>query len=115
MTAPAAHYPMLFAYVTENTAVRPEILLSFLQEQLPQYMIPASIQVLDTLPRTPNGKVDRNALPIPELKTTDEYIAPRNEVEEKLVQIWEKILVMIPTLMRMNLKKSSSKKASTIR
>ena len=57
-------------------------------------MIPAAFVMLDALPRTANGKLDRIALPIPEASTveTTEYIGPRTPVEETLVAIFEKLL-----------------------
>ena len=70
-----------------------EKLRKVLQQQLPDYMIPSSIVQLETFPLTPNGKVDRRALPLPEqLVQHEEIVAPRNELEQKLVKIWQKVL-----------------------
>jgi len=70
-----------------------------LQKQLPDYMIPSALVGLHEFPLTPNGKVDRKALPAPQ--TSDyqrerEYLAPRDKVERKLVAIWEDILGVKP-------------------
>ncbi|HET6851075.1 MAG TPA: amino acid adenylation domain-containing protein, partial [Pyrinomonadaceae bacterium] len=66
-----------------------------LGEQLPEYMIPTAFVLLEALPLTANGKVDRRALPAPEQSRTDlgaEYVGPRNEVEEQLARIWSEVL-----------------------
>ncbi len=85
----------LVAYFTAARKVPPSLreLSSFLKRQLPDYMTPASFVMLEALPLTPNGKVDRAALPAPweEVKTTD-VVAPRNEVERQLVEIWSQVL-----------------------
>jgi acyl carrier protein len=70
-------------------------LRSWLQERLPDYMVPSSFIVLEEIPLTPNGKVDRKQLPKPKVSTreTSTTIAlPRNRLEEQLVQIWSEIL-----------------------
>ena len=69
-------------------------LRSILSKQLPDYMIPSHFVQLDTLPLTPNGKIDRKELPKPDktLSGVNEYVAPRNETEEKLGTIWQEIL-----------------------
>ncbi len=65
-----------------------------LQKILPDYMVPSNFMQLDQMPITPNGKIDRKALPEPEqnLSMGTEYVGPRNEIEEKLVNIWSEIL-----------------------
>ena len=67
-----------------------EALRAHLQERLPEYMVPAAYVVLEALPLTANGKVDRKALPAPEGEATlrSEYEAPRDEMEEALAAIW---------------------------
>jgi amino acid adenylation domain-containing protein len=67
----------------------------FLAERLPDYMIPASFVVVDEWPMTPSGKVDRKALPAPELTQAERaktYVAPRDPVEEDLARIWAEVL-----------------------
>ena len=84
----------LAAYVGADDTVTASTLRQQLQQRLPDYMVPASILVLDRLPLTPNGKIDRKALPAidgtPELATA--YQAPRNPVEEMLSNIWAQVL-----------------------
>jgi thioesterase domain-containing protein/acyl carrier protein len=68
-------------------------LREYLQERLPEYLVPAVFVVLESLPLTANGKVDRKALPIPEGRPGGlVYEAPRTPVEELLAQIWSQVL-----------------------
>ena len=67
----------------------------FLKEKLPDYMLPASFVFLDTLPLTPNAKIDRQALPAPTISRanlTTAYAAPRNQLEETLANLWADVL-----------------------
>jgi amino acid adenylation domain-containing protein len=67
----------------------------YVKERLPEYMVPSAFVRLDELPLTANGKVDRKALPAPDLMQSDaaeQYVAPRTPVEAALVEIWEKVL-----------------------
>jgi amino acid adenylation domain-containing protein/non-ribosomal peptide synthase protein (TIGR01720 family) len=65
----------------------------FLSELLPDYMVPSAFLLLDRLPLTANGKVDRRALPRMERSALDErYVAPRTRVEQALAEIWAEIL-----------------------
>jgi amino acid adenylation domain-containing protein len=88
----------LCAYVVPKSAGdRPAAgeLRAFLRDRLPDYMVPAHFVVLDRMPITPNGKVDRKALPAPELSRDElgaAYVAPRGEVEEALAAIWARAL-----------------------
>jgi hypothetical protein len=67
----------------------------FLQDQLPEYMVPSAFVQMDALPLTPNGKVNRQLLPPPD-QTRPEleaaYVAPRNSIEETLTRIWQELL-----------------------
>lgn len=68
-------------------------LLEFLKDRLPQYMIPSAVVLLDAMPLTPNGKVDRNALPEPLMEArAEKTLAPRTPAEELLVSIWTQVL-----------------------
>ena len=70
-----------------------EQLRQYLRERLPEYMAPARVVVLEELPLTATGKVDRKALPAPEREGGgSEYVAPRNRTEEILCGIWAKLL-----------------------
>ena len=68
-------------------------LCSYLTERLPQYMIPGVFVPLESFPLTPNGKIDRHALPIPEIRIErDLTVTPRNQIESTLVDIWTEVL-----------------------
>src|SRR6202035_2165629 len=86
----------LVAYVVARSgdlATTASNLHAHLREALPDYMLPAAFVALDALPRTPNGKVDRKALPPPERERDETgYVAPRGPVEELLAGIWSEVL-----------------------
>ncbi len=68
-------------------------LRSFLAKKLPPYMVPSALVVLEELPLSANGKVDRRALPAPDARPAEEaYVAPRTPTEEALAGIWSEIL-----------------------
>ena len=87
----------LLAYVVSASAQRPAVqdLRAHLKTILPDYMIPSGFAFLEAIPLTPNGKVDRGALPIPGTGLTDltvGYVAPRNQVEQVMADIWAELL-----------------------
>ncbi|WP_144931527.1 MULTISPECIES: non-ribosomal peptide synthase/polyketide synthase, partial [unclassified Pseudomonas] len=84
----------LVAYFTQSEAVDIETLRSHLQAQLPEYMVPVAYVHLDAMPLTPNGKLDRKALPAPDLNSVISrgYEAPQGEVETVLAKIWQDLL-----------------------
>ena len=84
----------LVAHTDQNLPNVAEI-RAFLDESLPDYMVPSHYVELDELPLTNSGKVNRKALPKPEkstIQTGTTYVAPRNEVEEKLATVWQNVL-----------------------
>src|SRR6266508_2451242 len=87
----------LVAYLIGNPEQAPSVseLKHFLKERLPEYLVPSAFMALDEFPLTPNGKVDRRALPAPESprrESDENYQAPRNPVEEILAGIWSEVL-----------------------
>ncbi len=84
----------LVGYVTESVtgAVDPAAVRAQLAERLPAYMVPAAVVVVQALPLTVNGKLDRRALPAPEYQDGDHYRAPANAVEEVLAGIYAQVL-----------------------
>jgi tyrocidine synthetase-3 len=82
----------LIAYIISHRDIPVSELREYLLKYLPDYMIPSYFIRLDTIPLTPTGKIDRKALPGPELKVDEGYIAPAGIIEKKLVEIWEKVL-----------------------
>ncbi|MBE9059353.1 non-ribosomal peptide synthetase, partial [Sphaerospermopsis sp. LEGE 08334] len=86
----------LVAYIVANQNSTPIVqeLRNFLKTKLPEYMIPGAFVILESLPLTANGKIDRRALPAPDLETTllEKYVAPRNPIEELLTQTWLQVL-----------------------
>lgn len=87
----------LVAYVSpdsENTVTITE-LRGFLQDQLPQYMMPSSFVILPSLPMFPNGKLDKRSLPAPETlrpELTDGFMMPQTQIEQTIATIWQKAL-----------------------
>lgn len=86
----------LVAYLVAKSDVEkptPEALRLYLLEKLPDYMVPSAWVFLDTMPLTPNNKLDRRALR-PPTQSYDrvDYTAPRNTIEEALAQIWQELL-----------------------
>ena len=70
-------------------------LREFLSEKLPDYMVPSFFVYIDKVPLTSNGKIDRKALPAPDLSSRlvgDEYIAPQTSLEQELCSIWKDVL-----------------------
>ncbi|MET0398945.1 MAG: amino acid adenylation domain-containing protein [Longimicrobiaceae bacterium] len=84
----------LVAYVVPAGEVSGTALRAHLAHRLPEYMIPTAMVVLEALPLTPSGKLDRRALPAPEWKSEAEYVAPRTAVEEQLCAIWAEVLAL---------------------
>jgi amino acid adenylation domain-containing protein len=89
--------PGVVAYVTVaggDEPLTPAALRAHLVPRLPGAMLPAAFVILDRFPLTPNGKVDRRALPAPDNRATGrgEPVAPRNAVEEVLLGIWSEAL-----------------------
>ncbi|PCK01012.1 MAG: non-ribosomal peptide synthetase, partial [Alteromonadaceae bacterium] len=63
-----------------------------LSENLPDYMLPSTYTLIDTVPLTLNGKVNRRELPLPEFVLSTEYLAPKSELEKSLCVIWQEVL-----------------------
>ncbi|WP_242059024.1 MULTISPECIES: non-ribosomal peptide synthetase [Nostoc] len=87
----------LIAYVVCTPGKQPtiETLRNYLQQHLPDYMIPSQIVYLEQLPLTVNGKIDRKALPAPEIKRENlevAFVPPATPIEEILADIWQQVL-----------------------
>ncbi len=84
----------LIAYVSPHGEADKRKILDHLKTSLPDYMIPAAIIIVENLPLTLNGKVDKKALPNPDVShlSSNEFIGPRNDIEENILAIWSEIL-----------------------
>jgi amino acid adenylation domain-containing protein len=97
----AAGDKRLVAYVTlgrDATASRIDLRRS-VQDVLPAYMVPSTVVVLDAMPRTPNGKTDRKALPAvdwSDVERDSPYVAPTGDIERRLAALWEEVLEITP-------------------
>jgi amino acid adenylation domain-containing protein len=95
----------LVAYVVYERVVDVPELQQYLRERLPEYMVPGWVVALDEMPLTPNIKIDRGALSkrdLPGLDLTDAFVAPRDILEFKVTEIWEKVLNVRPIGVRHN-------------
>jgi acyl carrier protein len=90
----------LLAFVTPSDSERPPgaaELRDFLKEKLPDYMIPSGYAVLDSMPVTAHGKVDRQALALVEVaaeRPTVPFVPPQNEEESLISQVWREVLCL---------------------
>ena len=87
--------PRLAAYLVAEPQPSHSDLQHFLQERLPDYMVPSVFVFMDELPLTSNGKVDRKALPAPDgsrPELQDSFVAPTNPLEEDLAKMWKELL-----------------------
>ena len=83
-----------YSSVAPGTAIGAEQLRAYLLARLPEYMVPAAYVYLEAIPLTPNGKLDRKALPAPEhdAYATHGYEPPRGDTEQRLAAIWAEVL-----------------------
>jgi amino acid adenylation domain-containing protein len=87
----------LVAYIVpkEDTALTPDELRPFLKAKLPDYMVPSAFVILEAFPLTPNGKIDRHALPAPEQvfsPTEETSIMPQTDMERSIATVWQEVL-----------------------
>ena len=84
----------LIAYVTAqpNASLDPATLRQCLARELPDVMVPAIISILPAMPLTPNGKVDRGALPVPRSSVAVTSAPPGNDIERRIAAIWAELL-----------------------
>ncbi len=84
--------PRLAAYVVPRGPVEIDDMVRHLEAELPSVMVPSAFVLLPLLPVSPNGKVDRRALPSPSRDAHPGYEAPRGEVERRIAGIWQEVL-----------------------
>ncbi|HEU0052501.1 MAG TPA: amino acid adenylation domain-containing protein, partial [Longimicrobium sp.] len=86
----------LVAYVAADEGVTADALRASLREDMPEYMVPAAIIILPSLPHTPNGKLDRRALPSPDFAAAaakgGDFAEPRTHAERVLASAWAQVL-----------------------
>ncbi|MDQ6763754.1 MAG: amino acid adenylation domain-containing protein, partial [Bacteroidota bacterium] len=84
----------LVAYIVAGETFNKQVIISYLKNKLPEYMVPALFVQLEALPLTSSGKVDKKALPVPDgnENLSNKYEEPANDMERKLAQVWQEIL-----------------------
>jgi acyl carrier protein len=97
LSTPTKGEQRLVAYVKIAWPIDSEKLRAFLKESLPPHMIPSAFVVMTAIPRTSNGKVDRNALPMvldAAVATGRAYVPPTTPFEDEIARIWSDVLKM---------------------
>lgn len=94
----------LVGYYVSEDKINEEVLFAYLKSKLPEYMAPKHFVHLDTFPLTTNGKLDRQALAKYEIANNEDYLqyAPENEIENRLCKIWEELLDLEPSRIKVN-------------
>ena len=89
-----AYYSLSILHTFPDAESRPSDLRSFLSGRLPEHMVPAAYVLLESFPLTPNGKLDRKALPAPagNAYAVRQYVPPQGNLETALAQIWAEVL-----------------------
>ncbi|MCP5045597.1 MAG: amino acid adenylation domain-containing protein, partial [bacterium] len=88
----------LCAYAASERKMTVTQIEEYLASRLPPYMVPSFFILLETMPLTSSGKVDRKALPEPEIKTGPAYTPPENNTQQQLLDIWSELLAVEPRL-----------------
>ena len=92
---PGNKYLAAYLVAERGNSVSTEDLRAFLKQELPEYMTPSAFVFLNAFPLTPNGKIDRKALPQPDhlrSNLNEDFLAPRTQIEEVLAGIWAEVL-----------------------
>ncbi len=83
----------LTAYLKSGQQLKLAEVKDYLEQKLPNYMIPSAFIFVEEFPLTANGKIDKKALPLPQFTSNNQtYLAPENEIESQLVVIWQNVL-----------------------
>ncbi|MEO6733557.1 MAG: thioesterase domain-containing protein [Ferruginibacter sp.] len=82
----------LISYIVPGPKYNKDTIVSYLRGRLPEYMIPSVWVELKEFPLTSNGKIDKKRLPVPDQISAIKYVAPRNELEAKMTEIWKELL-----------------------
>jgi amino acid adenylation domain-containing protein len=92
--APGGRRIVAYFVSADGDAVPAAELRAYVKERLPEYMVPSAFVALDALPQTPNGKLDRRALPAPDAPAADadRYVEPRTREEALVARIWAEVL-----------------------
>ncbi len=82
----------LCAFIVIEESIDLDNVNEFLRDNIPEYMVPSNIIIIDDIPLSPNGKVDRNKLPIPDLTASTDLILPQKEIEKNISKVFAEIL-----------------------
>ena len=82
----------LIGYYVSEVELDEEDLESYLGNKLPEYMLPSKLKRIEEIPLTSNGKIDKKGLPEVEFINEENYVAPRNDIEKKICEIWKEVL-----------------------
>jgi tyrocidine synthetase-3 len=90
----ATQYLAAYLVIASGEQLDVELIRENLHARLPEYLVPTTFTAIDEIPLTNNGKLNKDALPEPEIVNLDNYVAPRNELEKKLCKVWQTVFTM---------------------